>query len=86
MALIDSITGSIWFYECQAALSGGNGHVHAHAGQNPELRVLFFRLAELSRSTVQAIFIFDGPRLGIVTGFRTRTGHGYGWSRVRVWV
>ena len=62
MALIDSITGSIWFYECQAALSGGNGHVHAHASQNPELWVLFFRLAELSRSTVQAVFVFDGPR------------------------
>ena len=24
--------------------------------------MLFFRLAELSRSTVQAVFVFDGPR------------------------
>ena len=43
-------------------LSGSHGRVHAHAGLNPELRVLFFRLAELSRSTVQAVFVFDGPR------------------------
>ena len=27
-----------------------------------------------------------GLTVGIVTGFRTHTGHGYGWSRVRVWV
>ena len=57
---IDSDNISTWFYECQAALSGGHGRVHAHAGLNPELRALFFRLAELSRSTVQAVFVFDG--------------------------
>ena len=52
---------STWFYECQAAFSG-RGHVHSHAGLNPELWALFFRLADLSRSTSQAIFVFDGPR------------------------
>ena len=72
MLLIDNI--STWFYECQAALSGGNGHIHAHAGLNPELRVLFFRLAELSRSTVQAVFVFDGPsRPKIKCGKAVRT-------------
>jgi hypothetical protein len=52
---------STWFYECQAAFTG-RGRVHSNAGLNPELRVLFFRLAELSRSTAQAVFVFDGPR------------------------
>ena len=52
---------STWFFECQAAFTGC-GRVHSNAGLNPELRALFFRLAELSRSTAQAVFVFDGPK------------------------
>ncbi|KIM44282.1 hypothetical protein M413DRAFT_67934 [Hebeloma cylindrosporum] len=59
--VIVGVDASTWFYESQAAFTG-RGHVHAQAGLNPELHVLFFRLAELSRSTVQAVFVFDGPK------------------------
>jgi hypothetical protein len=34
---------------------------HAGAGQNPELRTLFYRLAAILAIPVHAVFIFDGP-------------------------
>lgn len=49
---------STWFYECQVFSSRGRQHLHA--GQNPELRVLFYRLAALSRLPISAVFVFDG--------------------------
>jgi hypothetical protein len=49
---------STWFYECQ--VFSCRGRQHLHAGQNPELRVLFYRLASLSRLPISAIFVFDG--------------------------
>lgn len=49
---------STWFYECQVFSSKGRQHLQA--GQNPELRVLFYRLAALSRLPISAVFVFDG--------------------------
>ncbi|KAH9480237.1 hypothetical protein JR316_0006835 [Psilocybe cubensis] len=43
--LVIGIDASPWFYATQAIFAG---HAHAQAGQNPELRTLFFRLAMLS--------------------------------------
>jgi Holliday junction resolvase YEN1 len=34
---------------------------HATAGQNPELRMLFFKLAKLLNTCILPIFVFDGP-------------------------
>jgi Holliday junction resolvase YEN1 len=51
---------STWFYECQVFSSRGRQHLQA--GQNPELRVLFYRLATLSRLPISAVFVFDGDR------------------------
>jgi hypothetical protein len=34
---------------------------HAQAGENPELRVLFYRLCYLLRRPITPIFVFDGP-------------------------
>ncbi|KFY42076.1 hypothetical protein V494_02618 [Pseudogymnoascus sp. VKM F-4513 (FW-928)] len=42
---------SIWNFEVQ----GGKG------GPNPALRTLFYRLVRLAGTSVQAIFVFDGP-------------------------
>lgn len=47
---------SLWFRHCQYPFRYG----HAQAGENPELRVLFFRLARLLGSCTTAIFVFDG--------------------------
>ena len=49
---------STWFYECQVFSS--RGHQHLQAGQNPELCILFYRLAALSRLPISAVFVFDG--------------------------
>ena len=35
---------------------------HAGAGQNPELRALFYRLAAISALPVHVVFVFDGPK------------------------
>ncbi|OBZ73129.1 Flap endonuclease GEN 1 [Grifola frondosa] len=36
-------------------------YAHASAGQNPELRTLFYRLARLFSLPLTAVFVFDGP-------------------------
>lgn len=36
-------------------------NIHTQAGENPELRTLFFRLAHLLRYPITVIFVFDGP-------------------------
>ncbi|PPR07281.1 hypothetical protein CVT26_012441 [Gymnopilus dilepis] len=46
------------FYASQAVF---NNRSHANAGQNPELRALFFRLTWLSRSGAIVVLVFDGP-------------------------
>jgi hypothetical protein len=44
--------------QCQQAFHVG----HAQAGENPELRTLFYKLARLHRSLVDVILVFDGPK------------------------
>ena len=51
---------STWFYECQVFSSRGCQHLQA--GQNPELWVLFYWLATLSRLPITTVFVFDGDR------------------------
>ena len=34
---------------------------HLQAGQNPELKTLFFKLAQMLNSCAVPIFVFDGP-------------------------
>ncbi|OBZ74120.1 Flap endonuclease GEN 1 [Grifola frondosa] len=48
---------SIWLYQCQQTFAIG----HAQSGKNPELRLIFFRLARLFRLPIIPIFVFDGP-------------------------
>jgi Holliday junction resolvase YEN1 len=36
-------------------------HSHHNAGENPEMRTLFYRLCHLLRHHTHAIFVFDGP-------------------------
>lgn len=51
---------SIWLNQTQAVFN--HRGLHAQAGENPELRVLYYRLARLLRLSVTAIFVFDGPK------------------------
>lgn len=53
-----SVTISIWMNESQAAF--GHRH-HAQMGENPKLRVLFYRLAHLLEICAIPVFVFDGP-------------------------
>ena len=48
----------IWLNQTQAVFN--HGGLHAQAGENPELQVLYYRLAHLLRLPVTAIFVFDG--------------------------
>ncbi|OBZ71130.1 Flap endonuclease GEN 1 [Grifola frondosa] len=48
---------SIWFYQLGQTFAIG----HAQAGENPELRTLFFRLVRLLQLPVHPVFVFDGP-------------------------
>jgi Holliday junction resolvase YEN1 len=48
--------GSLWLHQCQHPFR----YAHAQAGENPELRTLFFRLARLLRLCVAVLFVFDG--------------------------
>ncbi|TFY54616.1 hypothetical protein EVJ58_g8753 [Rhodofomes roseus] len=51
------VDASIWFRECQSVFKFG----HAQAGENPELRTLFYRLCRLFELPVDVLFVFDGP-------------------------
>ncbi|KAF9541910.1 PIN domain-like protein [Agrocybe pediades] len=56
------VDASTWFYAAQGAFSSAHRrNAHAQVGANPELRCLVYRLAWLSRSGVNAVFVFDGP-------------------------
>jgi Holliday junction resolvase YEN1 len=58
--LIYSInTRSIWMNEAQTAISCAKGP-GTQAGENPVLRLFFFRLCRLSALPVIPIFVFDG--------------------------
>jgi Holliday junction resolvase YEN1 len=51
---------SIWIGQAQAIFN--SRELRAQAGENPELRVLYFRLARLLKLPVTAVFVFDGPK------------------------
>jgi XPG I-region len=48
---------SIWFTQAQFGFRIG----HAQAGENPELRCLFYKLASFLKVPVTPLFVFDGP-------------------------
>jgi Holliday junction resolvase YEN1 len=48
---------SIWMSQVQFAFQVR----HAQAGENPELRTLYYKLAYLLQFPVTPIFVFDGP-------------------------
>ncbi len=48
---------SIWMRQLQQVFSKG----HAQAGENPELRTFFYRLAMLAEQPVHLVFVIDGP-------------------------
>ncbi|OBZ78714.1 Flap endonuclease GEN 1 [Grifola frondosa] len=52
-----SVCDSVWLAKCQKPFM----YAHASAGQNPELRTLFYRLARLFSLPLTAVFVFDGP-------------------------
>lgn len=47
---------SIWMYQADQAIT----HSNAQRGPNPQLRVLFYRLAALLELPIRAVFVFDG--------------------------
>lgn len=52
------ILDSMWLVTSQTIVI----YKHAQAGENPELRTLFYRLAYLARlPCLTAVFVFDGP-------------------------
>lgn len=57
--LLTEVTGSIWMTQTQAVFH--HAGVHMQAGENPELRTIYFRLARLLKLPVVPIFVFDGP-------------------------
>ncbi|KAH9939893.1 PIN domain-like protein, partial [Amylocystis lapponica] len=59
------VDASIWFKQCQKPFI----YAHSRAGENPELRTLFYRLARLFSLPVLVIFVFDGAnRPGVKRG------------------
>ncbi|KAF8238563.1 hypothetical protein L208DRAFT_1421146 [Tricholoma matsutake] len=42
------------------------GGLHAQAGKNPELCILYYRLAWLLKLPVTAVFVFDGPKRPLI--------------------
>ncbi|KAJ7082704.1 PIN domain-like protein, partial [Mycena belliarum] len=55
--IIMGVDASIWMYQADGAIT----HRNARAGPNPQLRVLFYRLATLLQLPLRAVFVFDGP-------------------------
>ncbi|KAJ7204476.1 PIN domain-like protein [Mycena pura] len=51
------VDASIWMYQADRVISFSN----AKAGPNPQLRVLFYRLAHLLSLPIRIVFVFDGP-------------------------
>jgi Holliday junction resolvase YEN1 len=47
---------SLWLVQCSAVFRYG----HHNAGENPEMRTLFYRLCHLLRLHLHVIFVFDG--------------------------
>ncbi|TDL18318.1 PIN domain-like protein [Rickenella mellea] len=57
-AFVIGVDVSLWFHQAQHPFVVG----HASAGRNPELRVLFRRLALYSKLPATVLFVFDGPQ------------------------
>ncbi|KAI0681805.1 PIN domain-like protein [Cerioporus squamosus] len=49
---------SLWFRQCAAPYQQGK---HIQYGQNPELRTLLYKLANLFAKPIAAVFVADGP-------------------------
>ncbi|KAJ7093743.1 PIN domain-like protein [Mycena epipterygia] len=56
-AIIMGVDASIWMYQAERAVTPSN----AQRGPNPQLRVLFYRLATLLELPIRVVFVFDGP-------------------------
>ncbi|KAF7369882.1 hypothetical protein MSAN_00617500 [Mycena sanguinolenta] len=71
--IIMGVDASIWMYQAERALNYGN----TQAGPNPELRILYNRLASLLELPLRIVFVFDGPmRPDVKRGTRVLT-HGH---------
>jgi len=56
--IIVGVDASIWFTQAQFAFRAG----HAQAGENPELRAIFYKLAHLLQIPITPLFVFDGAQ------------------------
>lgn len=56
--LLFPYSSSIWMTQTQAAFY--HPGVHMQAGENPELRTIYFRLARFLKLPVTPLFVFDG--------------------------
>ena len=56
MCVLTDVLGSIWLVQCCTVFR----YVHHNAGENPEMRTLFYRLCRLLRLHAIVIFVFDG--------------------------
>ncbi|KAF8971159.1 PIN domain-like protein [Flammula alnicola] len=72
--LFVGIDSSIWMNEAQLAISFRPGR-GTRAGENPAVRVLFYRLCRLLTLPIIPIFVFDGPdRPKVKRGVNVKTG------------
>ncbi|KAJ7847602.1 PIN domain-like protein [Mycena olivaceomarginata] len=55
--IIVGVDASIWMYQADRALTYGN----TIQGPNPQLRILFYRIAYLLTFPIRVVFVFDGP-------------------------
>ncbi|KAF8969668.1 PIN domain-like protein [Flammula alnicola] len=68
------IDSSIWMNEAQLAINVRPGR-GTRAGENPAVRVLFYRLCRLLTLPIIPIFVFDGPdRPKVKRGVNVKTG------------
>ncbi|KIJ63937.1 hypothetical protein HYDPIDRAFT_28837 [Hydnomerulius pinastri MD-312] len=51
------VDANLWMAKCQHKFQRG----HTQMGENPELRLLFYKLAQLHRTLCDVVLVFDGP-------------------------
>ncbi|KAJ7611842.1 PIN domain-like protein [Roridomyces roridus] len=56
--IIIGVDAGLWMAQSQSVFHKPQ---HSQMGQNPELRVLFYKLGALNQVGCQALFVFDGP-------------------------
>ena len=61
---------SVWLRQCCAPFQ----RAHAQAGQNPELRTLYYRSVDLLARPVAVVFVVDGPDRPTLALSRIRIG------------